>query len=600
MTTSAGLGIFFWLVLSASLQAGQGDETYHWRPEEMSSRPPGRAGQRMQKIAGVRLLPEGREMPEDFNCRKEPCKFDLYYFTGKGFNLARPERKNILFIAGGPGQLVDNVNQGNRMLGHLEASHNIVYFDLRGGGRSVIPASNSYDRFLRAAYLADDIEEIRKALLKRKAWDAIYSHSWGSVPAQLYAAKFGTAKVKSLILSAPVVRDRDTHQARAHMTAANFELILTAYRSPTGEACSCKDRKLPVSVNAFTGIATQKVGDVISVVDPASSYNFCYIEIDNAKVLSRRLEALLGEIEAQFGSVDFVTDHYDALQKSTDAQARPRFPLEFYGALKALQFGGAPSQGHMPYSGEFAQQTNAALIAGHYLMLADQAGAANAPIARQCSVDSPFVSSSACAANFCKIIAPKQLPMRRGASLESLRVNQVFGLYDGVARSMLRPGMIERDNQGCFTGKEVAQFAKGVGGGKELLRAGASRLGTESGERVCPWTPKNHAHEVPALILKGARDTVVAGCQAEDFYLDGLKGDRAMIEFRGTGHSMYTAPFNLIGERTVYANAFKVVLETFLNRSIGQFRADAAVLENLAKLQATVVDPDPSRAACPA
>ncbi len=125
-------------------------------------------------------LARRRGAAQEIDCRADACKFDLYYFFGKGFNLARPERKNILFIAGGPGALVDNVNQTGRMLGYLEAHHNVVYFDLRGGGRSVIPASNKFDRFLRGQYVADDIEKIRKAVLDRKPWDAIYSHSWGA------------------------------------------------------------------------------------------------------------------------------------------------------------------------------------------------------------------------------------------------------------------------------------------------------------------------------------------------------------------------------------------------------------------------------------
>ena len=66
-----------------------------------------------------------------------------------------------------------------------------------------------------------------------------------------------------------------------------------------------------------------------------------------------------------------------------------------------------------------------------------------------------------------------------------MRANQVFGMYDGVARSLLRPGMIERDGNGCFTGKDVTAFASGRGG-KELLRdePGAS----------APWRRKRSAH----------------------------------------------------------------------------------------------------------
>ncbi len=143
------LSVIAVLLVAGSAYAGESGENYHWTPAEMSTRPASRSGQLMRKIADVRLLPDDMAMPKEIDCHDDPCKFDLYYFFGKGFNLARPERKNILFIAGGPGALVDNVNQMGRMLGHLEAHHNVVYFDLRGGGRSVIPASNKFDRFLR-------------------------------------------------------------------------------------------------------------------------------------------------------------------------------------------------------------------------------------------------------------------------------------------------------------------------------------------------------------------------------------------------------------------------------------------------------------------
>ena len=578
--------------------AGEGGENYHWKPAEMSTRQPGRAGQLMHKIVDVRLLPDDVAMPKDIDCHDDPCKFDLYYFFGKGFNLARPERKNILFIAGGPGALVDNVNQMGRMLGYLEAHHNVVYFDLRGGGRSVIPASNQFDRFLRAEYVADDIEKIRKAVLNRKPWDAIYSHSWGALPAQLYAARFGPKKVKTLILSAPVVRDRDTHVARARMTGANLKLILTTYRAPAGLPCSCGDGKLPVPVQTFLGTAAHKLSEVSAVVNAHSSYNFCFIDPGQAGVLGDRLEKLLGEIEERFGSVDFVTDRYDDLLRSPDVNSHPRFPREFYSAIKVLQFSGAPETGVMPYSADFAKQIDAALVLGHYLTLMEKSASNSAPVARQCAADAPFLNNGRCAAGFCRIIAPAKPAGQRGGQLESMRANQVFGLYDGVARSLLRPGMVERDGNGCFTGKDVTAFASG-GGGKRLLRDDTGRLGAVAAEKVCPWTPAKHRHDVRTLILKGGRDSVIAGCQAEDFYRDGLKGERALIEFRGMGHAMYAAPFNLIGDRTVYAAALRVVVERFMALPVAQLRSDPRVAASLDRLQALFREPDGERTGCP-
>lgn len=588
-----GFGI---LLIAVLARAGEGGETYHWQPAEMSTRPASRSGQLMRKVADVRLLPDAIAMPKDIDCHDDPCTFDLYYFFGRGFNLARAERKNILFVAGGPGALIDNVNQMGRPLGHLEANHNIVYFDLRGGGRSVIPASNKFDRFLRGEYVADDIERIRRAVLKRKPWDAIYAHSWGSVPAQWYAAKFGAKKVKTLILSAPVVRDRDTHDARAQMTAANLKSILTAYRSPAGKPCSCGDRKLPVPVRTLLGTATQKLSEVSAVVNAHSSYNFCFVDVERVGALGDRLAQLLGEIEAQFGSVDFVTDHYDELLKLADSAMRLRFPREFYSAVKVLQFTGAPETGAMPYSGDFARQIDAALVLGHYLTLAEQQPSDGAAVARQCSANAPFLHNSSCATGYCKIIAPVKPAGQGGGPLESVRAGQVIGLFDGVARAWLRPGMIERDDNGCFSGKDVAAFASAD---NALLRNRAKRIGTVAAEKVCPWTPRNHPHEVRTLILKGARDTVIAGCQAEDFYRDGLKGERALIEFRGMGHAMYGAPFNLIGERTVYARSFQTVVEMFVDLPVAQFRSDRQVLAHIDKLQAGFREPDRGRAGCP-
>ena len=92
---------------------------------------------------------------------------------------------------------------------------------------------------------------------------------------------------------------------------------------------------------------------------------------------------------------------------------------------------------------------------------------------------------------------------------------------------------------------------------------------------------------------------MIAGCQAEDFYRDGLKGERALIEFRGMGHAMYTAPFNLIGDRTVYAAALRIVVEKFMDLPVAQLRSDPRVAASLDRLQALFREPDGGRAGCP-
>lgn len=581
------------LVLAGSLHGGEKPPASQWIVSEMNPRPSNAGGQRWQKVSGVRLLPDELAMPKAFDCHDDNCKFDLYYFTGKGFSLPRASRKNILFIAGGPGQLVDHADQNNRMLGFLEAKHNIVYFDLRGGGRSVIDGDNRYDQFLRAEYVADDMERIRKALLGKKPWDAIYSHSWGSVPAQLYAARFGPAKVKSLVLSAPVVRDRDTHPARGRMTAENLARIFSIYRSQAPQPCTCQDKKLPVKVITFFGETKENISDVKAVVGPPGSNNFCFLSLDEATKRSRQLEKVIGEVEQRFGSVDFVTDHYDALQKSSDTKQRLRFPKEFYIAVKRLQFTGAPEKEFTPYLRDFTAQVNAALVIGHYLALDDKLPAQVTLPQGWCVQDAPLFQNSSCANKLCGIASDKS-NSEQGGGLESIRANQVFGLYDGVARTLLRPGMVRLDSDGCFTGGDVAAFANGSGDGKDLLRAEVKRIGTDQAMPVCLWSPKKHAHVVRTLILKGARDSVITGCQAEDFYRDGLKGERALLEFRGMGHAMFIPAVD-----TQLGAALITVLEKFQDLPAAQFRGDPAVAQSIKLLQADFLEPPTRRDGCP-
>ena len=575
--------------------AAEKSANYQWTEAQMNPRGKSTGGRQLRKIPDVRLLPEDQSFPKLFDCHEEKCKFDLFYFRGQGFNLADLKRKNILFIAGGPGQVVNNQRQDSRMLGYLEAKHNVIYFDLRGGGRSMIEADNKFDSFLRAEYVADDIEKIRKAVLKNKPWDAIYTHSWGSLPGQLYAARFGPAKVKSLVLSAPVVRDRDTGGARTTMTVENLESIYTLYRSQAGQPCICQDKTLPVKTITMFGNSTDNIKDVRLVVGPPGTNNFCFMSVDEARQLARKLAGVIRAIEERYGSVDFVTDHYDGLQKNTDSTQRLRFPKEFYVAIKRLQFTGAPDKHLTPYLSDFTAQINAALVIGHYLTLDASVPAGVTLPQRSCGQEAPLFAGSKCASKFCAIIASEQKSSQRpSGGSESLRAHDVFGLYDGIGRSLLRPGMVRLNGEGCFTGSDLADFVNGSGGGKELLRAQAQRIGTDQTKPVCLWTPKKHPHAVRTLILKGARDTVIAGCQAEDFYREGLKGERALLEFRGMGHAMFVPTAG-----TAYGDDLRVLLEKFQDLPTAQFVKDPAVLDRIKRLQAEFQEPLASRAGCP-
>src|SRR5919109_3271415 len=111
-------------------------------------------------------------------------RFYLYYYTTQPFD---PNKGSVLFIAGGPGQVTTG---DDPIVNSLTNGYNVIYFHSRGSGYSQFPESNSYDKYLRIKFAVEDIEEIRKDL-KIDHWDAIISHSAGTVLAQEYAAKYG-------------------------------------------------------------------------------------------------------------------------------------------------------------------------------------------------------------------------------------------------------------------------------------------------------------------------------------------------------------------------------------------------------------------------
>jgi pimeloyl-ACP methyl ester carboxylesterase len=160
------------------------------------------------------------------------CGYNVHYFVTKPRRLGPGSTPTILYISGGPGQIVD---RNHPDLDAVKDNFNIVYFDIRGAGLSAPrnAVKNNDDKFLRAKYVVKDIEEIRKQVLRDKAWDAIYGHSAGTMFAQLYAEQFGkvtptnpNARVKTLILSAPISRHIDNEPFRAALIATNLKNIL--------------------------------------------------------------------------------------------------------------------------------------------------------------------------------------------------------------------------------------------------------------------------------------------------------------------------------------------------------------------------------------
>ena len=120
---------------------------------------------------------------------------DLYYFIRMP-NSGRA-KKTVLFCPGGPGQFIPGpavlVTIADFLVDH---GYNVVFYHARGAGFSQIPPSNNYDKFLKTSYVLEDIEAVRRDLVRQGflgkdgRWDAVIGYSFGSNVAQQYAGTY--------------------------------------------------------------------------------------------------------------------------------------------------------------------------------------------------------------------------------------------------------------------------------------------------------------------------------------------------------------------------------------------------------------------------
>jgi pimeloyl-ACP methyl ester carboxylesterase len=588
IATAAKLfGVILFLIVAVAAGAAQ-DAARGWTAAEMDSRPADIDGLSLK----LRLLPEDRKFPAEFRCddKSSPCDFELAYFLNDDFDLNRKQRLNILFIPGGPGAIVDPSNR-SAALRVLERRHNVVYFHPRGMGRSVIDGDRKYDRFLRAEYVVEDIERLRRHVLKDRPWDAIYAHSWGTVVAQRYAAKYGAPKdaqpkVKSLILSGPVDRHReDTHEARTRMTVDNLRRIFAYYRSQGGKNCQCESSSYLRTL--VTDFSDPQISPFESRLGPSD--NFCFLTDKLAETILQQLEKMIVLIDENYGSASFVVDHFETLKKDAEFQKRfPRFPVEFFTAVRYLQMAGAPEKGALVFVGDSRARINAALLVAHSLTAKNPA---------RCERKGALFGGAAADCEYCeRFNAAKEELGGQSGGRSSRRANYVYGVYDGVSRWIA----VMMEEKGCFSGKALEQFAESKSAEKRFGREQAKRIGIVAEEKICPWSVSDFAHETSTLLLKGNRDTVVAGCQAEDFLFRGLKdGRRVLLEFSGIGHDMSVGNLREGSDPSIWSRRFSSLLEDFIKMSgdVKKFRADDGVKKRLAMLRAADRTGDPKIAA---
>jgi pimeloyl-ACP methyl ester carboxylesterase len=571
--------IFCWMFLHGAYSwAGAPQGSTGW-PEE-SGRVLGTANASMLKLS---LLPQGAKFPAGFHCDAKPesCHFDMAYFLNDGFDPRKKKRLNVLFIPGGPGAINDP-DSPNRTLSLWAKKHNIVYFHPRGMARSKIDGDKRYDQFLRVDYVVEDIESLRAKILGSRPWDVIYAHSWGTVVAQRYAFHYGEPKlaetrVKSLVLSGPVDRALvGTRGARVRMIVENLKMIYEYYRSAAGtKNCTCESseflRKLLTDFREPQGL----LGEARS----GKTDNLCFIDPKVIDKITVQLEKIIPDIDANYGSADQIVDNFKTLKQDPRFNNRfGKFDLEFFVALRYLQMTGAPVKNGLAFSVDGRRQISAALVLVQQL-------ATDKP--ESCKAEgSPFAGAPPLC-DSCKRLAEAREEMAPGEDRSSLRGNFVFGVYDGVTRWL--PGLMEKSS--CFTGNDIAQFIDHGSGEKKFGRDQARKIGIVPGEQICPWDPAKSRHAVPTLLIKGSRDTVVAGCQAEEFFRNGLTDDRRVLfEFPGMGHDLSVARLSDPSrDSSDWADKFTDLLETFIEKAddVAKFRSDPKVKGLVKKFKIT-------------
>jgi len=462
--------------------------------------------------------------------KKLNSKFFYYSFI-KASDTNRQTHKNVLFIPGGPGIIVDledldRDKQGREnALELLEAEHNVAYLHVRGTGLSQIPRSNNFDRFLRADYVVEDIEKLRLHLLGNNTpWDAIWGESHGALIAQRYAHKYGTARVKRLVLIAPPSRSLESHSQRRNLMISNLEAIVrnhhgNASRSgPNKKTAEMEQNRNRTSPNHNNGDSTR---DLSFVTD------------QHIREIKSKLNQVLEELDRTYASMSFAMENYAELKTQDPNFKSFPYPEEFFKSLRILQFYGRPEK-NLKFPGAEQRRFNAALLIAHYLSLPKHK--LNAPSDRGVTLrrsTSIGTLSPDRRRAYEKMFNAARHNILRDPQLKSQRAYYVFGVYDGISRWILDVMARQIRKDGFFRSQDIASCVTGPAA-QDLVK----KIGIVLGEPIYPWNPGYYKHNVATLIVRGSADALTAGGQAESFFEDGLanKSDSVLMEIPGMGH----------------------------------------------------------------
>lgn len=567
---------------------------YNWQSSEMTHSGVG-ALKQIKSLRSLRVRVDNQaHKPMPKTCPDSEC-FDLYYFTSEGFDLADKGRKNILYLPGGPGQIV----KGPRGLPNfLAGAHNVVAFHLRGAGLSRLPAANRFDKYLAADYVVGDIEQLRIKLLGDSGkWDAIYGFSYGTQIAQRYAQAH-PERVHRLVLAAPVARNLDTSRPRIDQLLDNLGNIYSLLRSADNQPCDCRERPLIARSIGLEGL------EVVEATD-----NFCFLkQNDPVERIKTKLKGIYERLEGEYGSIGFVVQYFDKLQKDKSFTTAYPYPREFFNAMQQLQLFGAPQPSDALWFGERIQSAvNRAMVLGYFALMDDKELLAqqkkNFP---GCRANGDFLKNAANAScsvkhTYCdRLKDARKLLMQPSEGTESRRALWVFGLHDGMNQQLFETAAANRDvyaGDGCVTGGEVTKALSAADPSRRWLRREGKKIGAiDAADRYCLWNPQKFRHKVPALILKGGADAVIARCQAENFFNQGLAdGARVFVEFPGIGHMPEIRFSSLVDtdQLTPWGEAYRGLIDKFMTLSARDYSEDHAVKAHLTMLKALDRTPQP-------
>jgi pimeloyl-ACP methyl ester carboxylesterase len=441
-----------------------------WAPDKRSARmrfPFDDGSFHEQRVVFQNLEPEEKSSPV----------FSLYYFVkDQTYNQDEKPENTILFVAGGPGQLIlpDTENFVD-MYGYR-----VVYFHVRGSGFSQIPDGSAYDKFLTTSYIVKDIERIREDL-KITQWKAVIGHSYGAVVAHEYARNYG-GYVDKVVLSAPIVP--------ASLSRANASLKKgIATEIPAAQ-----------TLETLARIYSRKD---FGFLDNQSVVRFV-VDGNVRKYLVNVVRGLAAGVNGKQLSLTAVINNHSDLRQVLTGDLD--YEAAFFGALRRLAHVG-------------------------WLAL-------DVPYARPLRTPKVDDTQVQCGLVIAKAILLKKFkfnlePILNDQTLKDKLADGEELLARPSSLKTDRPYYLISYNDGLFSRFRGANI-KGILASDPSIPA----FGPQSKEGE-PWNNKEGwTHPTPTLILRGSADPLSAEGEAEYFFNDALTGERILVEFPGVGHSM--------------------------------------------------------------